>query len=150
MTNEFLRHLLVTMAYRFKKINEHSGSDFGEYKISQETRTPSEILHHVNFVIDKTRRVIETQNYDDVFPEKLSYEEEIKRFYDLLEKLDKVLEKKELEPKFCKKLIQGPLSDTLCHIGQIGMLCGLNGNKIPGENYSLANIETGNIKCHKN
>ena len=60
---------------------------------------------------------------------------EIERFHRVLNNLDVVLSEKELDIKFSKRLLQGPLSDVLCHIGQIAMLSGQSGNKIKGEDF---------------
>jgi hypothetical protein len=53
--------------------------------------------------------------------------------------------KNELDINYSKRLLQGPLSDIMCHIGQISMLSGLNGNRIQAEDYSAAPISTGNF-----
>ncbi len=146
MNNEILRHMLSTMAYRFQKTEQYSQLDFGDYKISDETRTPKEILYHVNDVLLKTKIFVKTEIFDKSIFDKLEYKKEVDRFYKLLEELDVVLKNKKLDINFCKRLVQGPISDIFCHIGQLSMICGLSGRKIPGEDYSSADIKTGNIK----
>jgi hypothetical protein len=42
-----------------------------------------------------------------------------------------------------EKLFQGPIADSLTHVGQLAMLRRLAGCKIPGENYFVADINAG-------
>ena len=68
---------------------------------------------------------------------------EIERFNLELKKIDKTLSGMELGIDYSKKLLQGPLSDILTHIGQISMLQRLNNKPIKGEDFSAASIQTG-------
>ncbi len=61
-----------------------------------------------------------------------------------MEELDFILSEKDIDINYSKKLVQGPLSDVLSHIGQISLLRGLSGNKLSGEDFSSAEITTGN------
>jgi hypothetical protein len=49
----------------------------------------------------------------------------------------------ELTVNYSKRLLQGPFSDILTHIGQVSMLQRLNGKPIDGEDFSAASIKTG-------
>lgn len=44
-----------------------------------------------------------------------------------------------------QKLIQGPVADAMWHAGQIAYLRRMAGEKISGENYSVAQIEVGRV-----
>ena len=46
--------------------------------------------------------------------------------------------KNKIDEDIAKKLINGPLSDTLTHIGQLTLLRRLEGNPIKWENYTNA------------
>ncbi|MCK5031974.1 MAG: hypothetical protein KAS18_00030, partial [Calditrichia bacterium] len=80
----------------------------------------------------------------------LDFKSEIDRFHNTLQELDFLLSETELEIDYSKKLIQGPLSDVLSHIGQIALMSGLDGNKIKGENFSSAKMITGNTSSNQN
>ncbi|MEB2778643.1 hypothetical protein SYJ56_25260 [Algoriphagus sp. D3-2-R+10] len=150
MTNEFLRHTLATIGYRFQKAVSNSNEDFSDFKIGNNTRTPNEIICHMYEVLSATRIFILEEKRNKEQSEKLELGLEIDRFNSELKSLDNVLAIKELEINYSKRLLQGPFSDVLTHIGQISMLSGLNGNPIKGEDFSSASIITGiNFKSEK-
>lgn len=139
-SNELLRHTVATIAYRFQKAVKNSGKDFGDFRIGKDARTPCEIINHMFELIKKTQTFITSYNFNFVVPSCDKLEVEIERFDFALIELDMVLKKNEVDAETSKRLLQGPLLDVVTHIGQIAMLSGLNGNKIPKEDYSAANI----------
>lgn len=143
MKNELLRHTLSTISYRFKKAVEKVGPGFGDFCAGKESRTPREIINHMYHVLNATRIFIIEEKYDKKQPEKLDLTSEIERFNNEIKKFDHVIAGEEIEVNYAKRLIQGPLSDLLTHIGQISMLSRLNGNPILGEDFSSAPIVTG-------
>ena len=143
MKNELLRHTLSTIAYRFQKAVGATEVEFGHFSAGKGSRTPNEILHHMYHVLNATRIFIEEERFNKEQPERLELNVEIERFNAELKNLDKVLTDKELGLNYSKRLIQGPFSDLLTHIGQISMLNRLNGNPIAGEDFSSASIPTG-------
>lgn len=44
-----------------------------------------------------------------------------------------------------QKLMQGPIADVMWHAGQVAYLRWMAGEKINGENYSVAQIEVGRV-----
>ena len=56
---------------------------------------------------------------------------------------DTALDVNELPIDYAKRLLQGPFSDLLTHIGQLAMLQRLNGKPNSAEDFSAATIETG-------
>ena len=143
MKNEYLRHTLSTIAYRFQKAVKNAEMSFGDFTIGKGSRTPNEIINHMYQVLNATRNYILEEKLPKEIPEKLNLKLEIERFNVELKNLDNVLSEKELEMNYSKKLLQGPFSDILTHIGQISMLSRLNGNPIKGEDFSSAPITTG-------
>jgi len=141
--NEFLRHTLSTISYRFQKSVNFLDNDFGNYSAGKGSRTPKEIVNHMYQVLRATRLFIETERYKNDIPKKLDLNLEIDRFNSELKNIDNVLSEKDLEINYSKRLLQGPFSDILTHIGQISMLSGLNNNPIKGEDFFSANIKTG-------
>lgn len=139
--NEQLRHLLATISYRLQKSIANAGDTFGDFRIHEKTRTPSEIVNHMYDVLRKTISAIEESNWDLPKPEPLTFDLEIKRFLADLKRLDQVFSKTELKMETSKRLIQGPLSDMITHIGQLAMLNGLHGSKVPYENFFKAEVK---------
>ena len=144
--NEFLRHILATVAYRFQKSLRKYSSEFGDFSLGNGTRTTTEIVYHIFRVLNATKLYILENNFKTDEPEELSLNLEIKRFNNELIELDKVLVNTEIDQNFAKRLLQGPFSDILTHIGQIAMMNRLNGNAIEGEDFSSAPVTTGKLK----
>jgi len=143
MKNEYLRHTLTTIDYRFQKSVKYRNTDFGDYTLGKESRSPKEIINHMYFVLSSTTIYIQEERIQKGEPDKLNLELEIERFNSEIKNLDKVLSENELDINYSKRLLQGPLSDILTHIGQISMLSRLNNNPIESEDFSSSPIKTG-------
>jgi len=140
--NEYLRHTLSTINYRFQKSVKYRNADFGDFSLGKESRSPKEIINHMYFVLRSTTLYIEEEKIQTVEPDKLNLELEIDRFSLEIQNLDKVLAENELDINYSKRLLQGPLSDVLTHIGQISMLSRINNNPIEWEDFSSSKIQT--------
>lgn len=141
--NEYLRHTLATIAYRFQKSVSVAGKGFAGFSLGKGSRNTTEIIHHIYHVLWWTRVFVQEERFINEKPEKLSFALEIKRVNSELAVLDKVFSETALGMDFSKRLLQGPLSDVLTHIGQLSMLSRLNGHPIKGEDFSSAEISTG-------
>ncbi len=141
--NEYLRHTLATIAYRFQKSVSAAGKDFAGFSLGKGSRSTTEIIHHIYHVLWWTRIFVQEERFITEKPEELSFDLEIKRVNQELAALDKVFSETELNMNFSKRLLQGPLADVLTHIGQLSMLSRLNGQPIKGEDFSSAAITTG-------
>jgi hypothetical protein len=141
MKNELLRHAIAAIAYRFNKAIAHTTDGFGKYKVSEHTRTPNEIINHMSDLSLKAKTMIAEGHFNSPAPTPLTFEKEIARFNESLTDLGRALEAKELDASLVKKLLQGPVLDMATHVGQIAMLNGLNGNKVPKENYFTADVK---------
>lgn len=140
MENELLRHLLATISYRFEKVVKHIGADFGDFSVGLGVRTPEEIFNHMYQVLHATGVFIQEERFIKVRPEQLPLMEEVDRFRLAITKVDAILANKPLEEAYAKRLIQGPLSDILTHVGQLSMLSRLHGKPIAGEDFSSAAV----------
>ncbi len=140
MKNEYLRHTLATIDYRFQKSIKYRNSDFGDYSLGKESRSPKEIITHMYFVLSSTTIYIQEERIQKEEPRKLDFELEIERFNLEMKNLDKALSENELDMNYSKRLLQGPLSDILTHIGQISMLSRLNNNPIEWEDFSSSTV----------
>jgi hypothetical protein len=138
--NELLAHSIKALAYRFTKAINGSTDNFGHYKISPHTRSPNEIINHMDDLVIKTIAMIQKGHFNCPPPEELDFEGERNRLVDGLQKLRTTIESTLIEDDVCKRLLQGPILDIATHIGQLAMLNGLNGNKIQKESYYSADI----------
>ena len=143
MKNELLRHPISTIKYRFEKYVANRKANFGEFNLGKGSRNPIEIINHMYHVLYSTRIFLEEENFNAKSPKALTLKQEIERFDNELISIDKALNKNELPLNYSKRLIQGPFSDILTHIGQISLMQRLNGNPIIGENFFAAAIKTG-------
>ena len=140
MKNEYLKHTLATIQYRFQKSVKYRNSDFGDFTLGKQSRTPKEIINHMYSVLNSSTILILEERLEKVTPTKLDLEFEIERFISEIKKMNIALSKNELDINFSKKLLQGPFSDILTHIGQISFLTRLNNNPIEGEDYSSSKL----------
>jgi hypothetical protein len=132
---ELLNHALKSIKYRFEKATKGSLDNFGEFRVSDHTRSPSEIVNHMFDLVNKTNSIITGGQMNIESLELLKFDEECQRFVIGLEKLMIVLHQSQIELSVCKRLLQGPILDIITHIGQLALLNGLNANKIEKENY---------------
>jgi hypothetical protein len=143
--NEYLRHTLATIAYRFQQSVGKATNDFGSFSLGHGTRSPAEIVHHMYRVLKASAEFVTSGRYSDENPENLSLYHEIERFNTGLSEFDNILAETHLESEFSKRLLQGPLADILTHIGQLSMMSRLNGYPIDGENFAKAPITIGKL-----
>ncbi|MEZ5042008.1 MAG: hypothetical protein R2828_19080 [Saprospiraceae bacterium] len=143
MKNEYLRHTVATIQYRFQQSIKEMEDAFGDFNLGKGSRSPKEIINHMYQVLHYTRFFIEGDRSKDEIPEKLSLTYEIERFNDELKALDRSLTHRALEMSYTKRLLQGPLADMLTHIGQLAMLQRMNGEPIEKEDFAAATIRTG-------
>ncbi|MDN5213373.1 hypothetical protein QQ020_14985 [Fulvivirgaceae bacterium BMA12] len=143
MKNEYLRHTVATISYRFQKSVKDCEDSFGHFNLGKGSRSTNEIINHMCEVLTATRIFIEKERFEKVMLERLSLTEEIERFNLELKSMDNTLSGPELGIDYAKKLLQGPFSDILTHIGQIAMMQRINNKPIDAEDFSAADIRTG-------
>jgi hypothetical protein len=135
-----LRHTVATLAYRGGKAVRGAPAEFASYG----TRTPGEILAHVCDLFDWALSIANgKQEWHNSRPQ--TWDADVARFFAGLEAFDRRLATDvplAVEPEL---LFQGPVADALTHVGQIAMLRRLAGCPISGENYFVAQIETGRV-----
>jgi len=143
MKNEFLRHTLSTIKYRFDLSVATSQEGFATFSLGSGSRSPLEIINHMFHVLSSTRTFLEEEKVQSKQQDTLAFTQEIERFHRELILVDNALAANELPINYAKRLLQGPLADILTHIGQIAMLQRVHGTPIPGEDFSAVSIETG-------
>src|ERR1044072_1974524 len=141
---EMLRHTVATLAYRGAKAARGASDSFADFKASESTRTPVEILAHIGDLLYWALSIAEgNETWNNAEP--LPWSQEIERFHAALAKFDQYLGSDRELSASCERMFQGPIADALTHVGQIAMLRRLAGEPIKGENYSRAKIEAGRV-----
>jgi hypothetical protein len=139
-----LRHTLATLAYRGGKTLRGAPAEFAEFRAGGTTRTPAQILAHMGDLLDWALSLAEGREAWHNSPP-LTWEQGTARFFAALEAFDQRLSSE--EPLACsvEGLFQGPVADSLTHVGQIAMLRRLAGCPVRGENYFKAEITPGRV-----
>ena len=83
------------------------------------------------------------EHYDTTYFDMKSWDEEREAFYYILSKLDESFQEKIPNQVTLEQLLQGPLSDTMAHIGQLLLLRRMVGSPIAAENFLKADIQKG-------
>jgi hypothetical protein len=141
---ELLRHTVATLAYRGGKAISNAPSDFKDFRVSSDARTPGQILAHIGDLLDWALSIAAgKQTWHNSTP--LPWHEESARFFAALAAFDAYLASDQPLGSPVEKLFQGPIADALTHVGQIAMLRRIAGGPIKGENYYRAEIESGRV-----
>ncbi|HUF77096.1 MAG TPA: hypothetical protein VMM35_12500, partial [Longimicrobiales bacterium] len=139
-----LRHIVATLAYRAAKTLRDAPPGFGDFTNGSTIRTPCQILAHMGDLIAWGLRMIEG---DKAWRAEgtADWEREARRFFDCLAALDEAIAERDPDSYRADKLIHGPLSDALTHVGQLAMLRGAAGAPLRPESYARAEIEVGRV-----
>ena len=142
---EMLRHMLATLAYRTQKALNDASEAFGEFEAGGGVRTPKELLRHMTGVLGYARTWFRGGEREQLAPlETLS--DEVTRFHETLGDLSEHLANRDpLVDMSYERLLQGPLSDAMTHVGQLAMLRRLAGSPVAPENFILAEVRTDNV-----
>lgn len=138
--NRLLRHLLATLAYRTQVALRGAPPDFGEFAAGHGVRTPRELMNHMANLIGFTTRALRGEPVAPL-DETGNLSEEVARFHALLGDLSALLDETPLElDETSDRLLQGPLSDAMTHVGQLALLRRLAGSPVGPQSYFRAPI----------
>jgi hypothetical protein len=141
---ELLRHALATLAYRGGKALRGAPGEVADFRAGETTRTPLEILAHVNDLFDWALHLCEGRHvWQDSTP--AGWDAEVARFHRGLAAFDERLAAPAPLGYPLEKIFQGPVADAFTHVGQIALLRRLAGAPVKGENYFRASIEPGRV-----
>ncbi|MBO3286227.1 hypothetical protein MKY98_17760 [Paenibacillus sp. FSL M8-0228] len=137
----FLRHYLSSLRYRCSKAILNAPSNYPNYELGNGVRTPIEILAHMSDVIRYAQSVFDNQV--QLKKESGNWNDEVQTFFNELHNLDNLMKSNGIPNKdrIIEKLIQGPLSDAMTHVGQLSMIRRMAGYSIPGENFFIAEVK---------
>jgi hypothetical protein len=139
-----LRHTVAVVAYRGGKAIHGAPATFADFKTGTTTRTPVQILAHINDLYDWALSLAKGhERWRDSTPG--AWDAEIARFFVALKAFDDCLASAAPIAYSAERLFAGPVADSLTHIGQLAMLRRLAGSPIKGENYSKADIVMGRV-----
>lgn len=141
---ELLRHTVATVAYRGGKAVKSAPAGFNSFRLNNTTRTPEQILAHIGDLYDWALSLARgKQAWHNSTP--LEWDNEIARFFSTIKAFDDYLASDDKLHCSAEKLFQGPVADSLTHIGQIALLRRMAGGPMKGENYYVAEIEVGRV-----
>jgi hypothetical protein len=141
---ELLRHAVATLAYRGGKAIRGAPDSFAEFRASEKTRTPAQIVAHLGDLFDWALSMAKgKQEWHDSPP--LAWDAGAARFFASLQAFDEYLASDAPLEISEEKLMQGPVADALTHVGQIAMLRRIHGAPIRAENYCQADIVAGRV-----
>jgi hypothetical protein len=138
---ELMRHFLASIAYHATKAIKNAPANYPELDVGRGVRTPKHILHHITGVLSYAHSFYE--HYDTTYFEHMPWEEEVRHFYETLSRLDGSFREKGPARVSEEQILQGPLSDTMAHVGQLLMLRRLADSPVPAENFLYADIRKG-------
>jgi len=130
--NTTLIHLINIIQYRLEKSVFDSNDRYYDFNLGNESRSPHEILSHL---VDVSSYGLSILNAPKPSNSENSDKEKIEENFMAMKSY---LSNNEVNDEAIKKLINGPLSDTLTHVGQLALLRRLEGNPIEWENYTNA------------
>ena len=147
-TRRVLRHFLATLAYRTQKALRDAPEGFADFRVDSFARTPHDLILHMTGVVGFARSLFDN---GDAWPNKLpTFAEEVERFHNTLEALGRHLDSgREPRDTTLERILQGPLSDAMTHVGQIALLRRLYGSPVPGEGFMLADIRADNLTSNQ-
>ena len=139
-----MRHTVATVAYRGGKAIKDAPAGFADFKASETTRSPVEILAHIGDLFDWALSIAKGKTvWRDAEP--LAWDAESNRFFDAVKTFDDYLASDAPVAGSIEKLFQGPVADALTHVGQINLLRRIFASPVRGESYYKAEIEIGRV-----
>ena len=140
---ETLRHVVATIAYRGGKVLRDAPDGFGSVSAGSGTRTAVEILAHMGDLFDWALTLAAEGEHRWSDTRSDDWHGQVERFFAGLAALEAHLVSGAPVARSPRRLLQGPLADTLIHIGQLALLRRIAGAPVTGENYFKAAIEAG-------
>lgn len=141
---DLLRHTVATVAYRGGKAVRGAPPGFSTYRAAPGSRSAGEILAHICDLYDWALWLAKGE-HKWTNSKAGAWEDDVARFFAGLARLDEYLASAQPLGRSAEELFQGPVADSLTHIGQISMLRRLAGSAVRGENYFKAEIVRGRV-----
>ena len=136
-----LRHLLATLKFRTDIAIAGVKEEYTAFEVGYGVRTPVELLSHMANVLHSAHTALTGESH----PRGVTgtWVEETARFYGIIDKLDQSVKVGMTQSReTIEKVLQGPLSDVLTHVGQLLMIRRMSGDPTKGTNYFSATIKS--------
>lgn len=141
---QMLRHFLAALAYRTQKALRDAPVEFREFSAGSQTRTPHPLICHMTNVLGYARTCFIGGTFPSRHP--TNWENDVSGFHGMLEDLGRYLDSETpLRHATEERMLQGPFSDAMPHVGQLAMLRRLAGFPIPPENFIEADVRADNL-----
>jgi hypothetical protein len=144
LKREFLRHLVATLAFRGGVAVTDAPENFSEFRAGETMRSAGEILAHIGDLLQGSLILMKGEFVYLQSPAQ-SWAQDVKRFFSAVEEFDSFLASDAPLAQPVEKIVQGPISDALTHVGQIVLLRRLAGEPIQSEAYFTAEIKAGEV-----
>jgi len=145
MSDEILRHLLATIAYRFHSAVGDLDEDFAAFDPGHDARSPARLVAHCVQVLHRARRSFEPGAASPNV-RKMDWDALRDALHEELRALDGHLERGDPAHDLDRlRMLQGPFADVLTHIGQLNLLRRLEGSPAPAQSYPRAPVEIGRL-----
>ena len=139
-----LRHAVATLSYRRGAAVGDAPAVFAELALSREATPASELLGHIADLFDWALSISENRQAYKV-GDCESWESTADRFFASVAAFDAFLGSEAEIAAPVERLFQGPVADALTHTGQLTMMRHIAGLPVRGENYFVAEIQSGSV-----
>ena len=141
---QLLKHFLAALSYRTQKVLCGGPKTFPTFRAAPGLRTPHEIIHHMSSILAYARTFF--VGGESRFSMLESFDAEVRRFHQMLVELGHHIEvKTPPQDTSFERLLQGPFSDAMTHVGQLAMLRRLAGSPVAPENFLKAEVTPENL-----
>jgi hypothetical protein len=135
---------VATVAYRGGKALRGAPESFAAFRPGESSRSASQILAHLGDLYDWALSMSRGKPaWHDSSP--LEWNREVERFFASLKGFDDYLASSKPLHASIEGLFQGPVADSMTHIGQLAMMRRLAESPIKAENYFKADIAAGRV-----
>jgi hypothetical protein len=139
---QLLRHTVAALAYRAVRALEGAPDHFAGF--AEAGRLPVQILAHMGDLFEWSLSIsLGREQWHTAQPR--PWAEEKARFFSALKAFDDFLASDAAIEAPIGRLMQGPVSDALTHVGQLAMLRRLSGSPATGENFFIADVTVGRV-----
>lgn len=148
-----VRHFLAALAYRFHKAVDGAPESFPSLDAGHGIRPPLDLVEHINGVLGYGQAMLDQGELADGYwheVPKADWRGQIELVHATLGGIDDLLaSQRQFPAERLERLLQGPLADSMTHVGQLAMLRRVASSPIPAENFYAADIRAGQVSAEQ-
>lgn len=141
---DLFRHALATLAYRAAKVLRDPPETLIHLRLADGARSALEIVGHLGDLMEWSARAAHGE-WNWIPSSQGDWNADVQRFFTGLAALDAHVASGAPLSVPATQILQGPIADSLTHVGQLLMLRRLAGDPVKGESYSKADITIGRV-----